>query len=174
MALTHCKLAVILGTKTYGKKTTSGFSTFEELDYIFEVNKPFFLVKMCAEFEEPETLFRLPSRISYFPWHPASDAERRKLPPNLVDKVIKRLEKFTSHRGGPATLPLPLLSLMLGPQLLALRHMVFLLLQWPVLKRILTSALGCSLYSWANSSQCCANSALSTPTMPRMALQKGR
>jgi hypothetical protein len=113
MALTHCKLAVLLGTKTYGKRTTSGFSTFEELDYIFEVNKPFFLVKMCAEFKEPETLFRLPSRIAYFPWLPASEAERGQLPAGLLDKIVRRLQDVTHGHSGYVAPPVAAVSM--GP-----------------------------------------------------------
>lgn len=105
-ALTYCKLAVILGTKTYGKKTHSGFSTFEELRYIFEENKPFFLVKMCNDFEEHETRFRLTSSISYFSWQPATDAERGRLPPGLLDRVIRRLEDVTQGRSGYVAPPL--------------------------------------------------------------------
>jgi hypothetical protein len=111
MALTHCKLAVILGTKTYGRKTTSGFSTFEELRYIFEVHKPFFLIKMCAEFEEAETLFRLPSSISYFPWQPTCEVERQQPPAGLVDKVVKRLQDVTQGRSGYVAPPVAAVSL---------------------------------------------------------------
>jgi hypothetical protein len=100
MALTHCKLAVILGTKTYGQKTCSGFSTFEELRFIINEQKPHFLVKMCTEFEEAETRFRLSPDISYFPWQPGSDAERQRLPAGLVDKIIRRLQDVTQGRSG--------------------------------------------------------------------------
>lgn len=91
-SLTHCKLVVILGTKTFGKRTGSDFGTLEELRYfLIEVilKKPFFLVKMCDTFEdleEAETFFRLPSSISYyFPWQPTTEAERGRLPNSLVD-----------------------------------------------------------------------------------------
>jgi hypothetical protein len=33
-ALHDCKLVIIMGTKTYGKDTGAGFSTFEELRFI--------------------------------------------------------------------------------------------------------------------------------------------
>jgi hypothetical protein len=111
MALTHCKLAVILGTKTYGKKTKSGFSTFEELRYIFEVNKPFFLAKMCSEFQEAETLFRLPSSISYFPWQPASEHERGRLPAGLVDKIVRRLQDVMQGRSGYVAPPVAVVGM---------------------------------------------------------------
>jgi hypothetical protein len=109
MALTHCKLAVILGTKTYGKKTASSFSTFEELRYIVNERKPFFLVKMCTEFEEAETRFRLPPDISYFPWQPANDAKREQLPAGLVDRVARRVQEVTEGWSGHSVAP-PLVS----------------------------------------------------------------
>ena len=48
--LEKCTLVVIMGTETYGVKTKSINSTFEELQFIYE-NKQFFLVKMCREFK---------------------------------------------------------------------------------------------------------------------------
>ncbi len=89
-ALTHCKLAVILGTLTYGTETTAGFSTFDELRYIKNEQKPFFLVKMCDRFEVEEARVRLPIDISYFPWQPKSAAERKSIPPTLVERILKR------------------------------------------------------------------------------------
>lgn len=104
-ALTNCKLVVILGTKAYGKRTTSRFGTLQELRYIFEVTKPFFLVKMCAEFEEAETCFRFSGDVCYFPWQPNSEAERKRLPPGLVDRVIRRLQVLTQGRSGHVAPP---------------------------------------------------------------------
>lgn len=88
-ALSECKLAVILGTRTYGQKTESGFSTFEELRFIFEENKPFFLVKMCDKFDVVETRFRLTSDISYYRWRPQSPSERP--PAQLSQRIIAKL-----------------------------------------------------------------------------------
>jgi hypothetical protein len=79
-ALIHCKLAVILGTRTYGRDTECGFSAYDELRYIVEVKKPIFLIKMCQAFEEQYAVFRLPSSISHFSWQPATDAERKRPP----------------------------------------------------------------------------------------------
>jgi hypothetical protein len=104
-ALTHCKLAVILGTKSYGKKTTSGFSTFEELRYIINEQKPLFLVKMCSEFDEAETRFRLSTDISYFQWQPSSKAEREQLPPGLLERVLRRLLDVLQGHAGYAAPP---------------------------------------------------------------------
>jgi hypothetical protein len=66
-ALHSCQLVVVMGTKTYGKDTGVGFSTYEELSY-FHKKKPFFLVKMCENFEEPETLLRFHDAVSWFQW----------------------------------------------------------------------------------------------------------
>jgi hypothetical protein len=45
--LVEAELVIILGTATYGQKTDSKFSTFHELKYIMDADKPFFLIKMC-------------------------------------------------------------------------------------------------------------------------------
>ncbi len=41
----QCKLMLILGTRTYGRKTPSSFGTYEELRYVVDKSKDFFLVK---------------------------------------------------------------------------------------------------------------------------------
>ena len=92
-ALTRCKLAVILGTKTYGQKTASTFSTYEELQYIVDERKPFFLVKMCDAFEEEHARFNLPSTISYYAWQPVinTDGAVEDVPEDLVTQIADRL-----------------------------------------------------------------------------------
>lgn len=106
-ALSDCKLAVILGTETYGQKTGVGYSTFEELRFIFDRQKPFLLVEMCREFKEREALFRLTSDIAFYLWQPRSAAE---LPPvELVQKIAARVQQLRStpaavqSSAGPAT-----------------------------------------------------------------------
>eukprot|EP01040_Poterioochromonas_malhamensis_P014918 gene14918-16605_t len=85
-ALNECHLAIIMGTQTYGQDTRVGFSTFEELRFICK-EKPFFLIKMCDTFEEPETRFSLPDSVSWFPWTPGSP-----MPNDLLSKIIAKLE----------------------------------------------------------------------------------
>ncbi|EGD78215.1 hypothetical protein PTSG_12838 [Salpingoeca rosetta] len=103
-ALTDCDLAVIMGTKTYGKKTASKFSTFEELRFIINEEKPYFLIKMCDEFQVKQTRFRLPADISYFLWNPdcgtpahgTATTPRRLAPPaELVPQILKKLGAVT-------------------------------------------------------------------------------
>ena len=65
-------MVVIMGSKTYGKETASRYSTFQELRFIDDERKPFFLIKMCDKFEEPETRFRLNDSIAYINWMPKS------------------------------------------------------------------------------------------------------
>jgi WD40 repeat protein len=88
-ALHGCQLAIIMGTRTYGKDTGVGYSTFEELRFIKDDRKLFFLVKMCERFEEPETRFRLDSSVSYFQWFPG-----RPLPEDLVPKILEKLSSI--------------------------------------------------------------------------------
>jgi hypothetical protein len=89
-ALRNCQLAIIMGTKTYGKDTGIGYSTFEELRYIHEQRKPFFLVKMCNRFEVEETIFRMGNSVSYFLWLPVCP-----MPGDLVPKILEKLESTT-------------------------------------------------------------------------------
>ncbi|EGD81912.1 hypothetical protein PTSG_02597 [Salpingoeca rosetta] len=91
-ALHGCRMAVILGTRTYGKRTATKFSTFEELRYIVNRSKPFFLVKMCDDFAEPEAQFRLSEDISYFPWTPDEGAPHVEVPAALVDEIVAKLK----------------------------------------------------------------------------------
>ena len=89
-------MAVILGTETYGQRTGSSFSTFQELRYIINDGKPFFLVKMCPAFLVPEARFRLSDDISFYPWRPATDAESAIAPPDLVQQIGSRLEEVVN------------------------------------------------------------------------------
>eukprot|EP01040_Poterioochromonas_malhamensis_P008414 gene8414-9102_t len=94
-ALNKCHLAIIMGTRTYGQDTRVGFSTFEELRFICK-EKPFFLIKMCDKFEEPETRFSLHHSVSWFPWTPGSP-----IPKDLISKIIEKLESVpTSQPSG--------------------------------------------------------------------------
>lgn len=85
-AMSCCQLTVIMGSKKYGKNTNAGFSTSEELRFIQDEKKPFFLVKMCEIFEENETRFRLNDSISFLQWLPGAS-----MPEDLVSTIIERL-----------------------------------------------------------------------------------
>ena len=101
-ALYGCSLVVVLGTHTYGRKTSSTFSTHEELRAVIDEKLPFFLVKMCDEFSENSTRFALPNTIAYHAWQPKSMEERSLVPPELVDQIMARLGHVkTSNERGP-------------------------------------------------------------------------
>jgi hypothetical protein len=61
-ALANAKMAIVMGSKTYGKKTESNFSTYNEMHFILSEKKPMFLLKMCEEWEEPQTRVMMASR----------------------------------------------------------------------------------------------------------------
>jgi hypothetical protein len=86
IALHNCQLAIIMGSRTYGRDTGVGFSTHKELRFIQDDRKPFFLVKMCERFEEPETRMRLDNSVSYFQWLSGSP-----MPGDLITKISERL-----------------------------------------------------------------------------------
>jgi hypothetical protein len=96
-ALDGCQLAIIMGTRTYGKDTGVGYSTFEELRFIHK-RIPFFLIKMCDEYDLPETTFRLGDAVSYFPWNPSSS-----MPDDLVNQISERLASATHGSSSPVT-----------------------------------------------------------------------
>mmetsp|Transcript_42245 Transcript_42245/g.108783 ORF Transcript_42245/g.108783 Transcript_42245/m.108783 type:complete len:478 (-) Transcript_42245:502-1935(-) len=88
--LDAAKMVIILGTRTYGMEGTVKFSTKEELDFIRNEDKPFFLIKMCDRFDDPETRFKLTSAVSYIQWDKGTP-----LPANLISEIEK---KFASCR----------------------------------------------------------------------------
>ena len=46
------KMALILGSETYGEATKSKVNTKKELGFILDKEKPFFLLKMCKHFNQ--------------------------------------------------------------------------------------------------------------------------
>lgn len=103
-ALHVSSLVVILGTRTYGLKTASPFSTHNELRYIID-KKPYFLVKMCDEFLVPKAQFHFSSAISYYPWQPKTPEERRNVPGDLVDRIVARHVQVSQSSGGALSAP---------------------------------------------------------------------
>ncbi len=85
-AIDQCELVVIFGTSTYGKETDCSFSTAQELRYIVDHEKPFFLIKMCEMFLEPAAKFHLPPSIAYYQWDERVDPSD-----DLVRKIVTRL-----------------------------------------------------------------------------------
>jgi hypothetical protein len=82
-ALCGCKLFVVLGTKTFGKKTDIGFSTFNELQLACDIKKPIFLIKMFdGDFTEPTTRMQLPKAMPFVVWRPCTV-----LPMGIVDAI---------------------------------------------------------------------------------------
>lgn len=91
-ALHHSSLVVILGTATYGRPTTSPYSTLQELKFVVDEKKPFYLVKMCEEFLENAAKFHLTRSVAYYSWSPttAQRHEEVDVPKELIDRIVKR------------------------------------------------------------------------------------
>ena len=85
--LDQSKLAVLFATSDYGVEGTVNFSTHEELAFILQEKKPFFLIKMCDRYDDPVTRFRLPGAIAYVDWRIGQP-----MPSELVAKVLARFE----------------------------------------------------------------------------------
>ena len=87
-ALHGCKLAVIMGTATYGKDTGCPFGTKQELQFIVNQKKPFFLVKLCDTFQEANAVFSLGDHIAHYPWRPSTEAEKQVPPADMLDQIV--------------------------------------------------------------------------------------
>ena len=89
-ALANCKLAIILATKTYGRKTNALFCTSAEMNFIVgNDRKEFFLVRMIPfgdDWAEPLTTMAFPPSIMFKLGLPGEP-----MPDDLVDEVVSRL-----------------------------------------------------------------------------------
>uniref|UniRef100_A0A7S3GC70 TIR domain-containing protein n=1 Tax=Palpitomonas bilix TaxID=652834 RepID=A0A7S3GC70_9EUKA len=86
--LNAAKLVIIMGTETYGVPGTNTFSTRQELSFIMQEKKPFFLIKMCDRFQDPYARFKLTDAFGYLLWEKGTP-----FPPDLIQKLE---EKFSS------------------------------------------------------------------------------
>jgi hypothetical protein len=97
-ALESSRLVVILATRTYGKETGFPCSTYEELEYIVGHKKPFFLVKMCDEYQEPHAKFHLPVTTMHYLGQPQTPQERTCVPPQLLVEIMQKLSTVPGRR----------------------------------------------------------------------------
>jgi hypothetical protein len=90
--LSGCELFVVLGTETFGMKTDTPFSSYNELEFACDLKKPLFLIKMFdGDFAEPMTLFRLPKATPFLVWPPSTN-----LPAAVMDGIVAKLDE-TKH-----------------------------------------------------------------------------
>ena len=100
--MVDAKLIIVFGSKTYGSKTASKCSTYHEINFIMDDHKPFFLVKMCKQFDLASTRVLLNRDIAYQNWYAQDKPD---IPCGLVDAILTKLETIrnpTPH--GDATL----------------------------------------------------------------------
>jgi hypothetical protein len=83
--LSTCRLALIFGTEDYGEEGTVHYSTRGELLYILDQKIPFFLLKMCSQFKDQTTCFRLPSAVSYYPLKVGAKADE-----SLISEIVTK------------------------------------------------------------------------------------
>lgn len=99
----RCKLAVIFGTSTYGQKTSSTFSTYEELQFIKAYKPPEqkFTMKMCEEYKLSRTKMLLRSTEQYYTlgYFPNGDVD-----PGPIVKSIKKRLGYRKQSGLPLVL----------------------------------------------------------------------
>ena len=91
-ALANCKLAIILATKTYGRKTNALSCTSVEMNFIVgNDRKEFFLVRMIPigdDWAEPLTTMAFPSSIMFKLWLPGEP-----MPDDLMAEVCESLRR---------------------------------------------------------------------------------
>jgi hypothetical protein len=85
-AIANCELAIILGSETFGEKTDGHYSTWEELTFIKDEQKPIFMIKMCERFKHPEVRFCFPKDILHFRWDPGMA-----MPDDLVEEILDKM-----------------------------------------------------------------------------------
>lgn len=73
---------LIFGSKNYGVDTGILYSTFKELEFTLNAKKPFFLIKMCAQFDDAMTRNRLPVATLSTQWDLGQS-----MPVGLVDAI---------------------------------------------------------------------------------------
>jgi hypothetical protein len=86
--ISAAKMVIIFGSETYGRGTAACFSTKQELQFVQDENKPFFLIKMCERFAETRTRMTLNNSVMYELWMPGTP-----MPDGLISKIV---EKFNS------------------------------------------------------------------------------
>lgn len=90
-AITACKLVVVFGTRTYGRKTTS-FSTYQELRYIMDCQelgvKEMFLIRMSESYDESTAQFHLPRSVSY-------EDGMNGITSGLVNKIVAAVRRLS-------------------------------------------------------------------------------
>lgn len=88
-AISTCRLAVILGSPTYGRRTNGLFCTWSEMNYIIGHSKPYYLVRMVpfdSDWAEVHTSMAFPPSIMQKLWMLGDP-----MPTEIVDEVVQRL-----------------------------------------------------------------------------------
>ena len=88
-ALSTCKFAIILATRTYGKQGSTQFSTKQELSYI-KGNKDYFLVKMCDSYDVALAKVTFTEDIVYHKWDREDHKARQNPPADLIGKIVAK------------------------------------------------------------------------------------
>ena len=80
--LEQAKLVLIFGSKDYGVDTKTLYCSFKELEYTILHDKPFFLIKMCQQFDDATTRNRLPASLLTTQWNLGQP-----MPVGLIDDI---------------------------------------------------------------------------------------
>ncbi len=92
--LSEAEMVVIFGTRTYGAPGSVMYSTRQEMEFVMGNKKPFFLIKMCDEFEDPLTQLYLHKGIAYEAWNPPTGP----MPAGLIDKIVAKYNQVVAAK----------------------------------------------------------------------------
>jgi len=115
-AIDECDLAVVLGSETYGEKTSGMIDTYKELQFIMSEQKPIFLIKACDRFKNSATRMLLDfNTMTHTEWKLGS-----RMPDGLVEDIMQTLRNIKEPSGQqssptvpaqvPAAAPAPVLT----------------------------------------------------------------
>eukprot|EP00056_Hartaetosiga_gracilis_P017856 m.8626 g.8626 ORF g.8626 m.8626 type:complete len:878 (-) comp6164_c0_seq1:65-2698(-) len=100
-AMVNAPVAIVLGTKTYGKKNKTALAgTNEQLRFIVRKKKPLCFFKMCDNFEVDETrLYIRMANIACVPWMVDKELKASKIevPQTIADTIFEKLADMKVH-----------------------------------------------------------------------------
>lgn len=99
-AIVRAALVLIIGSEDYGEKTQCGFSSYQELKFVWNAGRPFFVLQLCENFKQPAALFTIGNGAifshRYRPVLTATNELDPPLPPSLVPEIQEAHRKVLS------------------------------------------------------------------------------
>lgn len=92
-ALTNSRFFVIMGSETYGAKTNSKISTYQESQFITDMGPHYYLIQMCDNFEEPHARLQFThTETMYDRWRYDLHPDQQ-VPVAILDGICRNYER---------------------------------------------------------------------------------